>query len=231
MTLSRGHPLGAVKNESALFRQKKPLEAIFGNTCWYFLVFGVAAAFFGSSLASWLPYLGYALLGVGILFRLGVNVLYTFLQAFVNFEVNRRSGLTRRSWPIALVRRLYGLVWKQMERYNRAGRRHPGFTPFNDVYAEAAEARSVISLNAQFGEGWLLPAEVLSLARQGVDHVVSLQPFGCIANHIVAKGVEKRIKELHPDIHFLSLDFDSGVSDVNVLNRLLLFAHSLKEPA
>lgn len=154
-----------------------------------------------------------------------------FLQAFVNFEVNRRSGLTRRSWPIALVRRLYGLVWKQMERYNRAGRRHPGFTPFNDVYAEAAEARSVISLNAQFGEGWLLPAEVLSLARQGVDHVVSLQPFGCIANHIVAKGVEKRIKELHPDIHFLSLDFDSGVSDVNVLNRLLLFAHSLKEPA
>ena len=29
-------------------------------------------------------------------------------------------------------------------------------------------------------------------------------------------------------MHILSLDFDSGVSDVNVVNRLLLFIDSLK---
>ena len=101
------------------------------------------------------------------------------------------------------------------------------FTPFKDIFAEAEEARKVISLNAQFGEGWLLPADIMAYARQGVNNVVSLQPFGCIANHIVSKGIEKRIKALLPQMNILSLDFDSGVSDVNIANRLLLFVDSL----
>ena len=67
------------------------------------------------------------------------------------------------------------------------------------------------------------------MAKRGVTHVVSLQPFGCIANHIVSKGIEKRIKRLYPDLNILSLDFDSGVSDVNVRNRVLLFIDDLKE--
>ena len=73
-----------------------------------------------------------------------------------------------------------------------------------------------------------MPGEIVSYASQGVKNVVSLQPFGCIANHIVAKGMEKRIAHLFPDINLLSLDFDSGVSEVNVTNRLLLFANNLK---
>lgn len=54
------------------------------------------------------------------------------------------------------------------------------------------------------------------------------EPFGCIANHIVSKGVEKRIKYFFPEMNILSLDFDSGVSDVNITNRLLLFVDHLK---
>jgi len=79
-----------------------------------------------------------------------------------------------------------------------------------------------ISMAAQFGEGWLLPAEIVSFAKEGIYNVISLQPFGCIANHIISKGIEKRIKDLYPEMNLLSLDFDSGVSDVNVMNRLLL---------
>ena len=84
---------------------------------------------------------------------------------------------------------------------------------------------------AQFGEGWLLPAEVVSFARQGINNVLSLQPFGCIANHVVSKGIEKRIKDLYPHMNLLSLDFDSGVSDVNITNRLRLAINSIKETA
>lgn len=86
----------------------------------------------------------------------------------------------------------------------------------------------MISLSAQFGEGWLLPAEVVSFAQAGVNNVLSLQPFGCIANHIISKGVERRIKMLYPRMNLLSLDFDSGVSDVNVANRLHLMIDNLK---
>lgn len=103
------------------------------------------------------------------------------------------------------------------------------FVPFKNVFDEAEEAAKVISLNAQFGEGWMLPAEILSLYRQGVKHVVSLQPFGCIANQIVSRGIENRIKHLAPDLQLLSLDFDNGVSDVNITNRLLLFINDLKQ--
>ena len=150
-----------------------------------------------------------------------------FVQGFVNYAVKQDSGLRRKLVPDGLIRWLYNRIWKRMEKFNRAGSGFRYFMPFNHVFEESAEASKVISLNAQFGEGWMLPAEILSMYRQGVSHVVSLQPFGCIANHIVSKGVENRIKKLCPDLHLLSLDFDSGVSDVNILNRLLLFIDTL----
>ena len=68
----------------------------------------------------------------------------------------------------------------------------------------------------------------MSLAKSGVKNVISLQPFGCIANHIVSKGIERRVKAHYPDMNILSLDFDGGVSGVNITNRLLLFADNLK---
>lgn len=52
-------------------------------------------------------------------------------------------------------------------------------------------------------------------------------PFEPTANHIVQKGVEKRIKSLYPQMNILSLDFDSSVSDVNITNRLLLFIDNI----
>ncbi len=70
----------------------------------------------------------------------------------------------------------------------------------------------------------------MSFAKNGINNVISLQPFGCIANQIVSKGVEKKIRTLYPGMNILSLDFDSGVSDVNVTNRLLLFIDNISVP-
>jgi len=153
-----------------------------------------------------------------------------FLQSFVNITENQQAQLYRKTVPYSLLRMAYRLVWRKIEKANAiCGKYFRHFTPFESIFAKAEEASHVVSLYAQFGEGWLLPGEVMSMARQGVTHVVSLQPFGCIANHIVAKGIEKRIKALCPQINLLSLDFDSGVSEVNVRNRLLLFLESLKD--
>ena len=111
---------------------------------------------------------------------------------------------------------------------NERGSRFRYFYPFHDIFKTAEKGKNIVTLSAQFGEGWLLPAEVAGYAEQGVNNVISLQPFGCIANHIVSKGVEKKIKRLYPDMNLLSLDFDSGVSDVNVTNRLMLMTNNLK---
>lgn len=151
-----------------------------------------------------------------------------FMQGFVNRKVNISSHMNNKQLPEFIYDWIYKFVKKQIGKVNETASKFRYFVPFNDIFEEAEGAKNIISLNAQFGEGWLLPAEIVSYARQGVQNVVSLQPFGCIANHIVSRGVEKRIKSFYPDINLLSLDFDSGVSDVNITNRMLLFIDNLK---
>ncbi len=152
-----------------------------------------------------------------------------FVQAFVNKKVNIKTHIEDRKLSDFIYKLGYDIVKRQIAKANTIASEFKYFIPFGDIFAEAAEAHKIITLNAQFGEGWLLPGEIMSFAANGVRNVISLQPFGCIANHIVSKGIEKRIKHFYPDINILSLDFDSGVSDVNVTNRMLLFLDNLKE--
>ncbi len=152
-----------------------------------------------------------------------------FMQAFVNRKANVAAHIEKRRLSDVLLNSAYHLVHAEVERMNKICSQFRYFTPFGNIFHEAKLAKKVITLNAQFGEGWLLPAEIMSYAENGVTDIISLQPFGCIANHIVSKGIEKRVKTLYPAINLLSLDFDSGVSDVNIKNRLLLFIENLKE--
>ena len=126
-----------------------------------------------------------------------------------------------------MVKILYQFIARRQKKMNKACRAFRYFRPFTDIYEEAKGAKGIVSLAAQFGEGWLLPADIAEFVHDGIKNVVSLQPFGCIANHIVSKGIEKALHRQYPGLNLLSLDFDSGVSDVNVTNRLLLFLDNL----
>lgn len=72
------------------------------------------------------------------------------------------------------------------------------------------------------GEGWLLTAEIVSLIKEGVSNIVSAQPFGCLPNHIVAKGMARRIKEAYPQSNLVAIDYDPSASRVNQENRIRL---------
>jgi len=155
-----------------------------------------------------------------------------FMQKFVNQKEYAENLIRRKNVMAKMISKsVYKLINKQINKANSICSQFKYFLPFGDIFDEAEHAKKFITLSAQFGEGWLLPAEIVSYAQNGIKDVVSLQPFGCIANHIVARGIEKRIKTLIPDINILFLDFDSGVSDVNVTNRLLLFIDRLKNPS
>lgn len=152
-----------------------------------------------------------------------------FMQSFVNKKVKVETNILHKDLPDFVYKDLYKILRKQIVKFDTVAGQFRLYTPFEDIFEQADKASKAISLNAQFGEGWLLPAEMLSLAQKGVNNIISLQPFGCIANHIVSKGIEKRIKTLVPDANILSLDFDSGVSEVNIINRMLLFIDKLKK--
>jgi len=151
-----------------------------------------------------------------------------FLQEFVNVEVQKQMRLSCSKVPNFLVHGLYNqYVDRRMKKINKIASAYRYFRPFTNIYDDAHHVENVVSMAAQFGEGWLLPSDIIGYLREGVNNVISLQPFGCIANHIVSKGIEKKLHKMFPQLNMLSLDFDSGVSQVNVINRLLLFIDNI----
>ena len=77
-----------------------------------------------------------------------------------------------------------------------------------------------VSAGTQTGEGWLLTAEMIELIQSGVENIVCCQPFGCLPNHIVGKGVIKEIRRGNPQANIIAIDYDAGASEVNQLNRV-----------
>lgn len=87
-----------------------------------------------------------------------------------------------------------------------------------------------IGQGVKMGEGWLLTSEMAELVMEGVKNIVCTQPFGCLPNHIVAKGMENKIKAVHPDANIVAVDYDPGASRVNQQNRIkLMLANAITD--
>lgn len=79
-----------------------------------------------------------------------------------------------------------------------------------------------MGMGVKMGEGWLLTAEILELIESGVDNIICAQPFGCLPNHIVGKGVMKKIRETKPGANIVAIDYDPGATRINQENRIKL---------
>jgi predicted CoA-substrate-specific enzyme activase len=97
-----------------------------------------------------------------------------------------------------------------------------------EFYKLAEKASHFLSLGNQMGEGWLLPGEMAELMESGVENVVCVQPFGCLPNHIVGRGMFNAIKKHYPNANLISIDYDSGISKVNQINRIKLMINIAK---
>ncbi|MCR4782176.1 MAG: 2-hydroxyacyl-CoA dehydratase [Lachnospiraceae bacterium] len=84
----------------------------------------------------------------------------------------------------------------------------------------AKMASPIVSLGNQTGEGWFLTGEMMELLKTNAKNIICIQPFGCLPNHVVGKGVIKKIRSLHPDANIVAIDYDPGASEVNQLNRI-----------
>ena len=93
----------------------------------------------------------------------------------------------------------------------------------------AAYAQSIVSLGNQTGEGWFLTGEMLELIHSGTPNIVCTQPFGCLPNHVVGKGVIKELRRQYPSSNIIAVDYDPGASEVNQLNRIKLMLSTARE--
>ncbi len=112
---------------------------------------------------------------------------------------------------------------------DRIASAHPLYEPACRMPDLVVESDPIIHHTFDAGEGVLIPGEIIHHANKGCEAFLILQPFGCLPNHIVGRGIVKRLRELYPAAQILSLDYDPDVSFANVENRLQMLVMNVRE--
>lgn len=124
---------------------------------------------------------------------------------------------------------VYKLAYNKQKEVINTVRKHGIFAPPHDFEKMKENADKYIHKGVKMGEGWLIPAEMAELAETGTENIICAQPFGCLPNHIVAKGVSRTIKNAFPDANIVAVDYDAGSSKVNQENRIKLMIANAKK--
>ena len=123
---------------------------------------------------------------------------------------------------IELIRKIRKPAMDALKESKRFGRPMP--------IGEIAElTKPFLSIGNQYGEGWFLAGEMAELITSGVSNIVCIQPFACLPNHVVGKGVIKALKEAYPQANIAAVDYDASASEVNQLNRIKLLLAAAHE--
>jgi len=169
---------------------------------------------------------------------LGNNNLEKFLVAegaepvvpglidFMIFKVNNRVVDVELYGGKAVKRIVAGALQKFFEMLQRdyieIVKRHPRYTAPEPFSHMQKLIKGYLGYGNKMGEGWLLTGEMLDLIHSGVNNIVCTQPFGCLPNHIVGKGMIRRLKDDYPDSNIVAIDYDPGATKINQENRIKL---------
>lgn len=162
----------------------------------------------------------------------GCEPVYPSLSEFLLYCIYniindyRLYGYGRFTARIARI--IYKYYLKKTRKMNRIIMEY-GFRPYEDFEYVVKQGERVISTGVKMGEGWLIPAEMLAYSEDAIKNIVCAQPFGCLPNHIVGKGMVRPLKKLSPDINIVPLDFDASSTEVNQENRLKLMLANMKQ--
>ena len=163
---------------------------------------------------------------VELLEREGAEAVVPDLMDFLNYSFynnqyrseflgNKKSDIGVSRMVINAIR----LVRKPALEALAASKRFEAPMPIEEI---AEQTRPFLSIGNQYGEGWFLTGEMIELIKSGVPNIVCIQPFACLPNHVVGKGVIKRLKAEFPQANIAAVDYDPGASEVNQLNRIKL---------
>lgn len=144
-------------------------------------------------------------------------LLYCFYNNNFKADFLGGSKMTARLCNMAISLLEY---FRKVSRQELLKSKH--FTAPSSIQHLADMAKDFVSLGNQTGEGWFLTGEMLELIHSGTKNIVCTQPFGCLPNHIVGKGVIKELRSHYPDSNIIAVDYDPGASEVNQLNRIKL---------
>lgn len=170
---------------------------------------------------------------VELLEREGAEAVVPDLMDFANYYLYKNDYKHKYlgSRPIASAVAFGGVRAINLIRRPalKALRKSKRFEEPMKIWKIADLAKPFLSLGNQYGEGWLLAGEMAELITSGTPNIVCIQPFACLPNHVVGKGVIKAMKNTYPQANIVAVDYDPGASEVNQLNRIKLMLSSARE--
>jgi len=170
---------------------------------------------------------------VELLEKEGAEVVVPDLMDFMNYSLynsqykHKYLGINKKSDILSKVgiELIYQLRKPAIEALNKSKRFH---SPVR-IEKIADMTKPFLSIGNQYGEGWFLTGEMIELIESGIQNIVCIQPFACLPNHVVGKGVIKSLKNAYPTANIAAIDYDPGASEVNQLNRIKLMLSSAKK--
>ncbi len=167
------------------------------------------------------------------LFEQDCEVMVPGILSFMIFKVDNRLEDIRLYGGSQAKKQVCTLLKWYFTKYETdliaAVKQFPQFTapaPYSHLKELAGK---VIGYGCKMGEGWLLTAEAMELVESGYGNVVCAQPFGCLPNHIVGKGMIRKVKNLYPQANIVPIDYDPSATQVNQENRIKLMLAVAKE--
>ena len=170
---------------------------------------------------------------VELLEREGAEAVVPDLMDFFNYSLYNgkykteflgegKSSERIAHWGVKLIRTLRRPALEALDN----SRRFEAPMPIEEI---GEITKPFLSLGNQYGEGWFLTGEMVELIQSGVPNIVCIQPFACLPNHVVGKGVIKGLKKQYPQANIAAVDYDPGASEVNQLNRIKLMLSAARE--
>lgn len=148
-----------------------------------------------------------------------------FYQDCQNIEYHLKRPIGQKIW-YHVANKAFDFAHDMTDKI---ARRHPLYEPALRMEDMVKDSDQVIHHTFDAGEGVLISGEILHHAKKGCRTFVILQPFGCLPNHVVGRGIAKKLKELYPDVQILPLDYDPDVSFANIENRLQMLVMNVNQ--
>ncbi|MEG0578717.1 MAG: 2-hydroxyacyl-CoA dehydratase [Niameybacter sp.] len=151
-------------------------------------------------------------------------MMYSFSNKKIDHDLYGHKGFSIIATQIG-----YKFLHHMQKKMIHCIERYSPFRPPTDFEKVKEMASSFMGIGIKMGEGWLLTAEMLELIESGVENVICAQPFGCLPNHIVGKGMMRKLKETYPESNIVAIDYDPSSAKVNQENRIkLMLANGLE---
>lgn len=152
-----------------------------------------------------------------------------FQQGFITADWNRATigkGTNVTRWASKFGLWALEQYEKPMRKLLAASERFEAGATVRELMEKVQE---IASLGNQAGEGWYLTADMMDMIENGCPNIICAQPFACLPNHVIGKGMFHPLREKYPQANIVGIDYDPGASEVNQLNRIKLMISTALE--